>query len=193
MKLRTHERLPATGESDRLWQTLLEEAQDKPWLLRLLGQRGAALYLRFRAAYARWGQLRPGQLRRLQRKLGLGLAGAALLLALAGSPAHAATITVGGACTLAAAITNANSDNQSGSTNCAAGSGTDTIILQTDVSLTSALPNITSPITIARQRPHHQPQRVVWHLARDLDRQPHPEQRHHQRRYGHPRRRHLCL
>jgi hypothetical protein len=61
---------------------------------------------------------------------------------------EAATITVdaGGTCTLADAITAVNTDTATGG--CAAGSGEDTIILQQDVSLTAALPEISSTLTI---------------------------------------------
>jgi hypothetical protein len=64
------------------------------------------------------------------------------------SPAHAGTITVDGTtCSLANAITTANSgSNTSG---CTGGSaGADTIDLQTDVTLTATLPQITTEITV---------------------------------------------
>jgi len=60
---------------------------------------------------------------------------------------QAATITVDGTtCTLADAITAANTDTATGG--CTAGSGADTLNLLVDVTLTSALPQISSPITI---------------------------------------------
>jgi len=66
--------------------------------------------------------------------------------------AEAATITVGaGGCTLPAAITNANNDDQSGSARCAAGGGADTINFAQaggTYDLSAALPFITTPITI---------------------------------------------
>ena len=66
--------------------------------------------------------------RALQRHFALPLAELALLLALWQGPAWAATITVDGTtCTLAAAITAANTDAVSGG--CAAGSGADTLEL----------------------------------------------------------------
>jgi hypothetical protein len=70
------------------------------------------------------------------------------LLVLAGSAAQAASITVdaGGTCILADAITAANTDTATGG--CPAGSGHDTITLQTDVTLAVALPQISSTITI---------------------------------------------
>ncbi|WP_158608391.1 beta strand repeat-containing protein [Stagnimonas aquatica] len=71
-----------------------------------------------------------------------------LSIALA-APVQAATITVNGSsCTLPDAITAANNDAATGG--CAAGSGTDTLVLTTNGSytLTGQLPNITSTITI---------------------------------------------
>ncbi len=60
---------------------------------------------------------------------------------------QAASITVDGTtCILADAITAANTDTAAGG--CPAGSGADTITLQTDVTLAAALPKITSTITI---------------------------------------------
>ncbi len=69
----------------------------------------------------------------------------ALLLAV--SSAQAANITVDGTnCTLADAITAANTDASAG--NCPAGSGADTITLQVDVTLSADLPQIASAITL---------------------------------------------
>jgi hypothetical protein len=65
--------------------------------------------------------------RRLQRQWRRSLAGIALLLALGMSPVLAATINVGGACTLARALRSANSDTAIGG--CTAGSGADRIVL----------------------------------------------------------------
>lgn len=61
------------------------------------------------------------------------------------------TIASDGFCTLREAITNANADDQSGSTDCAAGSGADAITFAADYTITlvgSQLPDITSEITI---------------------------------------------
>lgn len=170
MKKHTHDLSPASDDAGRMWQELLAEAETRPWLLRVLGERGVALYLRFRAAQQRLEHMRPGRLRRLQRRLGLSLAGAALVLALAALPGRGATahtITVvdssgtianNNLCSLPEAIINANNDNQSGSTDCASGAaGRDTILLESDVTLTSAhnsdfgptgLPVVASEITI---------------------------------------------
>ena len=73
--------------------------------------------------------------------------------------ANAAAITVNslsdaaaadGVCTLREAITNANNDNQSGSVDCAAGSGADTISITAagTINLLSALPTLTTDMTI---------------------------------------------
>ncbi|MCI5132518.1 MAG: hypothetical protein D3904_13645, partial [Candidatus Electrothrix sp. EH2] len=59
------------------------------------------------------------------------------------------TVDAGGTCTLPHAIIAANTDAPSGG--CPAGCGDDTITLETDVTLTAALPEITSPITIEGQ------------------------------------------
>ena len=76
---------------------------------------------------------------------------ALVILLLPLSQVSAADITVGTNCTLAQAITSANSNTApGGSSTCTAGSSseTDIITLTGDVSLTAALPNITSAITI---------------------------------------------
>uniref|UniRef100_UPI0040576DA4 choice-of-anchor Q domain-containing protein n=1 Tax=Candidatus Electronema sp. TaxID=2698783 RepID=UPI0040576DA4 len=73
---------------------------------------------------------------------------AALSLSLTAQTAHSASITVdaGGICTLADAITAANTDMAEGG--CPSGSGADIITLMTDVTLTAALPDIISTVTI---------------------------------------------
>src|SRR5680860_1125760 len=65
--------------------------------------------------------------RSLQRKCKRSLAGVAVLLALGAQPAMAATINVGGACTLVRAIVAANNDTTA--TGCKKGAGADTIVL----------------------------------------------------------------
>ena len=81
-----------------------------------------------------------------------------LALALGGVPALAATINVGGACTLLQAIRAANTDTAKGG--CPAGSGADTLVLPVGSTQTltavqdtaygpSGVPVISSPITIA--------------------------------------------
>jgi hypothetical protein len=70
-----------------------------------------------------------------------------VLLILFSNPALAATIVVDETtCTLVDAITAANTDTPVGG--CAAGSGPDTIELTTDVTLTEAIPQVTSAIAI---------------------------------------------
>ncbi|KPL89513.1 beta strand repeat-containing protein [Ardenticatena maritima] len=132
------------------WRAQVAQAQN-PWLAAILLKQWER-FLRRVVYYYRQLRALPRKARRAwQKKLATTLAGAALLLALAGPlapPVHAATITVDGTtCTLAEAITSANNDNAAGN-GCVDGSGADTITLQTDVTLTSALPNITSQITI---------------------------------------------
>jgi hypothetical protein len=113
---------------------------------------------RFTAYYTQLQTL-PRRVRRvLQRQWQLPLAGVALLLALGQSPGVAATIPVGGACTLVDAITAANTDTATGG--CPAGSGVDTIVLpagstQTLTSVNNdtygptGLPVVSSAMTIA--------------------------------------------
>ena len=71
-----------------------------------------------------------------------------VLSALTAQAAHSASIAVdvGGTCTLADAITAANTDAPVGG--CPAGSGADIITLEKDVILAAALPQITSAVTI---------------------------------------------
>ena len=66
--------------------------------------------------------------RSLQRQWKRSLAGLALLIALGQVPALAATLNVGGTCTLVRAI-NAANNNTTASGNCRKGSGADTIVL----------------------------------------------------------------
>ncbi len=152
------------------WQQALAEVPPTPALSGALLQRRDDLFGRFVAWYQRLRSRPRAERRRWQRQLGLSLAGIALLLAVNGAPAGAvgpaATITVtngtgtianGDGCSLPEAIINANADNQSGSTDCAAGSGADTISLGTNVTLTAVndstygptgLPVVISAITI---------------------------------------------
>lgn len=90
---------------------------------------------------------------RIARTVNPGLAGIALL-ALGQAPAFAATINVGGGCTLVDAVTSANTD--AGTGGCTDGAGADTLVLPsggtqtlTDVNnADNGLPVITSAITI---------------------------------------------
>ena len=72
-----------------------------------------------------------------------------LLLLVAASPAQAADITVDGTdCTLSDAINTANDGGSYGTCTAGLATGADTIILDADVTLTAALPQITSTIII---------------------------------------------
>ena len=79
----------------------------------------------------------------------------AAALALAGGPAVAATIPVGGGCSLIHAIQSANGDLPVGG--CVAGSGHDTILLQSNIDMSgafsgfNALPKLASDMTIDGQ------------------------------------------
>ena len=115
---------------------------------------------------------------------------ATLLLALPGL-GRAATITVdttgdpgpAGTCDLRAAIANANNQNQSGSTNCAAGNCTDTINFSVSgaITLGSTLPAIanTSPGSLThrwqRARHHRRWGQFVSNSHRELKGYPSPE------------------
>ncbi|NUQ36765.1 MAG: PEP-CTERM sorting domain-containing protein [Caldilineales bacterium] len=120
------------------WSDLLADAASRPWLAGLLSRRGAATFRRFIYFYHRLLGLPARLRRRWQRKLGLSLAGTALLLALSGSAIYAApggVIVVDEVnCTLVDAITAANTDTATGG--CPAGSGADVIELRADVVLT---------------------------------------------------------
>jgi hypothetical protein len=86
----------------------------------------------------------PRRLRRsLQRQWKRSLAGLALLLALGQTPALAATINVGGTCTLIDAVTAANTDTATGG--CTPGAGADTLALPPGSTQTLAAVNNTTP------------------------------------------------
>src|SRR5437867_12960024 len=139
------------------WQTQVAATVNTPGLLPALVQRRQELLPRFATYYTQLRAL-PRQVRRaLQRQWKQSLAGVALLLALGAVPVQAATLNVGGGCTLIDAITAANTDAATGG--CSAGSGADTLVLQnssvhtlTTVNNSSlgptGLPVISSEITI---------------------------------------------
>src|SRR5690606_5038375 len=114
----------------------------RDWLAALLLRQPERFMPRLAAALMRWQTLSRGFRRRFTRRVAATAAGAALVLAMAGSPllvptARAATITVDEVtCTLIDAITAANTDTATGG--CIAGDvGLDTIDLQADVTLTA--------------------------------------------------------
>ena len=145
----------------------------RDWLAALLMRRQSRLMPRLAVAFARLRAAPRNARRRLHRRAAVSLGGAALLLALSGSPllvpnAHAATITVNsgqiavlvadGQCSLIEAINNANTDSDTSGGDCLAGSGPDTINLPGGAFTFTApyvydegnngLPTITSEITI---------------------------------------------
>ena len=142
------------------WQAQVDAAGQMPGLGPELVRRRRELFPRFAAAYTQLRAL-PRRVRRaLQRRCGLPLAALALWLALGQLPALAATIAVGGPCTLVDAITAANTDAATGG--CPAGQGADTIVLPAGSTQTltgvdnetygpTGLPVIRSTITIAGQ------------------------------------------
>src|SRR5215208_826433 len=91
-------------------------------------QRESELLPRFAEHYQQLRALRRRVRRSLQRQWKRSLAGVALLIALGQAPLLAATINVGGTCTLIRAINAANNDTTA-SGNCRKGSGADTIVL----------------------------------------------------------------
>jgi hypothetical protein len=140
------------------WQAELKATRNRIIKEQCL-QREAQLLSRFAEHYQQLKALRRRVRRSLQRQWKRSLAGLALLLALGQAPALAATINVGGTCTLVRAINAANSDTTAGGI-CTQGSGADTIVLPANSTQTltavnnirygpTGLPAIRSIITIA--------------------------------------------
>src|SRR5215212_169630 len=109
------------------WQEELNATRD-PIIKEQGLEREPELLPRFAQHYQQLKALRRRVRRGLQRQWKRSLAGVALLLALGQAPALAATINVGGTCTLIRAIKAANSDT-SANGRCAKGSGADRIVL----------------------------------------------------------------
>jgi hypothetical protein len=145
--------LPDTTVLDA-WQEQVSAATKTPWLARELVQRGDALLPQFAAWYHRLRRLPRHTRRALQRRAALSLGGIALLFALGQGPAQAAVLEVNEVtCTLANAITAANTDTATGG--CPTGSGADILRLEPPgrtVTLMRALPAIQSEITIDGQQ-----------------------------------------
>ena len=96
------------------WQAQLAATGTLPGLVPALVRHRHELFPRFAAYYTQLRAL-PRRVRRaLQRQWRLPLAGIALMLALGQQPVQAATISVGGSCTLVDAITAANTDTATG-------------------------------------------------------------------------------
>src|SRR5215208_1604229 len=140
------------------WQAELKATGDATLKQQCL-QPEPDLLPQFAAHYQQLKTLRRQVRRGLQRQWKRSLAGVALLIALGQAPALAATLNVGGTCTLVRAINAANSDTTVGGT-CTQGSGADTIVLPANSTQTlttvnngyvgpSGLPVMTSTITIA--------------------------------------------
>jgi len=144
------------------WRAQLRLLGQKPWLATTWLKQSHLLLERFNRIYSHLcHQPRPVR-RRLQRRLGATLTGAALALTLANLPVQAADFAVNDAGTLIAAINAANDETTN--------PGPDTITLTNDVLLTTgtydgalfynALPPISSTITIEGNG---------FTIARDLD------------------------
>jgi hypothetical protein len=145
------------------WQQGLSEASKDVTFKQALLQRECELLPRFEEHYKRLKTLPRRMRRALQRQWRRSLAGLALLLVLGQAPALAATINVGGQCTLVRAINSANTDTAVGG--CTRGSGADTIVLPSGITQTltavnnnnpdygpTGLPIIRNNITIAGNR-----------------------------------------
>jgi len=140
------------------WQEQVKATGDAS-LKQQLSYRENELLPRFAEHYQHLKTLRRRVRRSLQRQWKRSLAGVALLLALGQAPALAATINVGGACTLARAITAANNDTTAGG-QCTRGRGADRIVLPKKKTFllrfannvnygATGLPTIRTAITIA--------------------------------------------
>jgi hypothetical protein len=138
------------------WQDELK-ATCNPSIKQPCLQRAPDLLPRFAAHYQQLKTLRRRVRRSLQRQWKRSLAGVALLIALGQAPLLAATINVGGTCSLIKAIVAANKDTTVNG--CTAGSGADKIVLpsgstqtltfvQNNVYGPTGLPVIRSEITI---------------------------------------------
>jgi len=145
----THSRSPFLRSDVRAaWRELLQRETDAARAIDL-HRRERDLFPRFTEHYHRLHSLPRRWRRTIGSRLRRSLAGVALLLALAQGAAFAATITVDGTtCTLADAISAANTDTATGG--CPAGSGPDvlTLVPNDTITLTSELPVIESEIVI---------------------------------------------
>jgi hypothetical protein len=129
--------------------------RESPWIRAVWLHHGERILARFIEKCKQLLALPRNTQRWLTRRWRTSLAGIALALALTGAPgsltaAPAGTIVVDGTtCTLANAITSANTDtNTGGCTGAGAPGEADIIDLQTDVMLSSLLPQVVSEITL---------------------------------------------
>ncbi len=139
------------------WQNELAATYNRS-LKQKLSQREGELQHRFAEHYEKLRSLPRRMRRSLQRQWKRSLAGLALLMALGQAPALAATINVGGTCTLVNAIVAANNNITAGG-RCRKGRGADTIVLPRNSTQTltqvnntnygpTGLPTIRTQITI---------------------------------------------
>ena len=139
------------------WQNELAATYNRS-LKQKLSQREGELQHRFAEHYEKLRSLPRRMRRSLQRQWKRSLAGLALLMALGQAPALAATINVGGTCTLVNAVVAANNDTTAGG-RCRKGRGADTIVLPRNSTQTltqvnntnygpTGLPTIRTQITI---------------------------------------------
>src|SRR5215213_10799172 len=125
------------------WQAELEAAGDATLKQQCL-ERELDLLPQFAEHYEKLKALPRRMRRSFQRQWKRSLAGVALLIALGQAPALAATINVGGTCTLIRAINAANNDTTA--SGCKKGSGADTIVLPRGSTQTlTTVNNITTP------------------------------------------------
>ncbi|MEM7113569.1 MAG: right-handed parallel beta-helix repeat-containing protein [Chloroflexota bacterium] len=148
-----------------MWQQQMQMTRQRPWLASLHLKQAKQRVERFAYFYRQLLSLPHRWQRYVKRGLVTGLLGASLLLSWSHIPSvHAATISVtpaasginaGDGCSLVEAIINAN-NNAATHADCATGAGAmDTIMLAGNTytynmayGSSSALPNITSPLTI---------------------------------------------
>jgi hypothetical protein len=127
------------------WQAELTKAVKERSLDKGRLDREGELWPQFLPHYTKLSAL-PRRVRRaMQRQWKKSLAAIALLLALGAQPALAATINVGGACTLTRAISSANTNTPVGG--CTVGSGADTIVLPRNSTHTLRRANNVRPLT----------------------------------------------
>jgi hypothetical protein len=166
------------------WRQGIAEASKTPDLKHRLRQRERELLPRFAEHYGKLKALPRRMRRRLQRQWRKSLAGIALVLALGMQPALAATINVGGTCTLVRAINAVNNDSTAGG-RCTQGAGADRLVLTANSTVTlrtvnydfygpTGLPVIRSVITIVGndstiRRAPSAPQFRIFAVAGDGD------------------------
>ena len=134
-------------------------AVKNPWLMHLMLKQWQRVLDRMSCFYARLAVLPRRNRRALQRALATSLVGAALLLAMSSAPAiyaAAPTINVDGTtCTLDDAIATANTNSNQGGCTIIAGSGTDTLNLTNNITLSAPLTNQVTTDMIVEGNSHY--------------------------------------